>query len=301
MDAGQCGAVISYPGVLATDNCPGVSLVCSPASGTFFPKGVTPVICTAIDTSGNASTCTFNVTVSDTEPPVIACPANIVTTTAPGACDAVVSFVNPVATDNCGPVSVVCHPPAGTAFPKGVTSVTCTATDAAGNAATCTFTVTVNDTEPPMIVCPANVVVNNDAGQCEAVVNYPVPVVSDICDASPVVVCNPPSGSFFPIGTTTVTCTATDASGNGNSCTFEVTVENQTQVALLIRLEGGNVVIAWPMPCEGTYVLEQTSDLKVAYPWSPVLEPVDVVDGRFQVTTPASGAARYFRSRKLLQ
>jgi hypothetical protein len=78
------------------------------------------------------------------------------------------------------------------------------------------------DVTPPTITCPANITVNNDAGACSAVVYY-VPVATD--DSGVVsIVCIPPSGSTFPKGTTTVTATATDPSGNSASCTFSVTV-----------------------------------------------------------------------------
>jgi HYR domain-containing protein len=90
---------------------------------------------------------------------------------------------------------------------------------------TCTFTVTVNDTQPPTITCPANVTAVTDQ-ECSAaaacvVVNFAPPTASDNCPGV-VVVCNPPSGSCFPTGTTTVTCTATDASGNTATCSFAV-------------------------------------------------------------------------------
>jgi hypothetical protein len=91
--------------------------------------------------------------------------------------------------------------------------------------ASCSFTVTVNDTQPPVIVCPSNIFgVTPAPGGNGVVVNYPDPVVTDNCPlgANPFV-CTPPSGSTFPVGTTTVTCTATDASGNMSTCTFRVT------------------------------------------------------------------------------
>jgi len=239
------------------------------------------------------------VTVKDTEPPMISCPVDIGVSTDPGVCGAKVTYLDPTVSDNCPGATVACNPPSGSFFAKGVTPVICTATDAAGNASTCTFNVTVKDTEPPAITCPVDVVVSNDAGQCGAVVNYPAPVASDNCPGVSVV-CNPLSGSFFPIGTTTVTCKASDASGNVSSCAFDVTVENQiTEVALRIRRQGGNVVISWPGPCTGNYVPEQTFDLTPPIHWAPVLEPVVPVGGRLQVTTPASGGMRYFRLRKL--
>src|SRR6185503_4802731 len=102
----------------------------------------------------------FTVTVNDTQNPTITCPANIVQTTAPGQCSATVSY-NVTATDNCSGVTVVSTPASGSTFPVGTTTVMATATDAAGNTATCSFTVTVNDTQPPTISCPANISVGN--------------------------------------------------------------------------------------------------------------------------------------------
>ncbi|MCC6742900.1 MAG: HYR domain-containing protein, partial [Acidobacteria bacterium] len=127
---------------------PGVTIACSPASGSAFPVGVTTVTCTASDASASSpdSTCTFTVTVTDTQVPVIVCPGNItVTGTATSGCTftAVVNYPAPTATDNCGIGSVACVPPSGSTFNEGTTTVTCTATDTSGNTATCTFTVTV--------------------------------------------------------------------------------------------------------------------------------------------------------------
>lgn len=86
----------------------------------------------------------------DTAPPVIACPANIITTTAQGRCSAMVNYVVTATDDNPG-VTVVSNPPSGSTFPKGTTTVTSTATDAAGNTSACSFTVTVKDVKPPVI------------------------------------------------------------------------------------------------------------------------------------------------------
>ena len=74
--------------------------------------------------------------------------------------------------------------------------------------------------------CPADIVRSNDAGQCGAIVNYSASV-TDNCSAT--LAFSPPSGSFFAIGVTPVTATATDPSGNTSSCTFNVTVnDNQS-------------------------------------------------------------------------
>jgi subtilisin-like proprotein convertase family protein len=92
--------------------------------------------------------------------------------------------------------------------------------------ATCSFTVTVQDTQPPTITCPAPVTAVA-AQTCplatSGTVTFPAPTASDNCPGV-TTACTPPSGSTFPVGTTTVTCTATDASGNTASCSFSVTL-----------------------------------------------------------------------------
>jgi len=114
-------------------------------------------------------------------------------------------------------------------------------TQAVGTGPTCAFTVTVNDTQPPTITCPANIFVAAAASCPPATsrtVNYTV-TASDNCPGV-TVVCTPPSGSIFPVGTTTVTCIATDASGNTATCTFTVTVFT---ACLVDESNPGNVVL----------------------------------------------------------
>jgi len=221
-DPNQCGAVVTYPAATASDNCPGLTVAAVPASGSFFPVGITTVTQTATDGSGNTATCSFTVTVNDTQPPSITCPANITQSNDPNQCGAVVTYPA-VASDNCPGVTVQAVPPSGSFFPVGTTTVTQTATDGVGNTATCFFTVTVNDTQPPTITCPADqsATATSPSG---VVVTYPAPTVSDNCPAVTPPVCTPASGSNFPLGTTPVQCTATDAAGNTATCSFNVTV-----------------------------------------------------------------------------
>jgi subtilisin-like proprotein convertase family protein len=137
-DPNQCGAVVNYPPPTTSGSC--TTVTCSPPSGSFFPVGTTTVTCT--DTGG--ANCAFTVTVNDTQPPSIDCPDDITATpTSPGATTVVVTFPDPVASDNCPGVVAACVPPSGSTFPIGASTVTCTATDTAGNTATCSFAVTV--------------------------------------------------------------------------------------------------------------------------------------------------------------
>jgi uncharacterized repeat protein (TIGR01451 family) len=235
---GQCSATVVF-NVTAT-GVPDPTVTCVPPSGSVFPKGSTTVNCTATNGIAPDATCSFTVTVNDTEPPAITCPANITQSTDPDQCSAVVTYPAPTVTDNCpcgenaktrkngklglATCQVVCIPASGSSFPKGTTTVTCTATDAANNTASCSFTVTVNDTQPPAITCPGNITAKTpQPGDSCVIVNYPPPSATDNCPGV-VVTCTPPSGSCFPLGTTMVTCTATDTSGNTATCTFKVTV-----------------------------------------------------------------------------
>lgn len=233
------GAVVTYALPAVSDNIStGLTATCTPVSGSQFPVGATLVTCSATDQAGNAATPkTFQVAVSpftpptDTVAPVISQPANI-TVDATSETGAVVTYTLPTATDNVdGSVAVTCAPASGANFPVGTTSVTCSASDSAGNAATpVTFTVTVNpyvppvDTTAPVIAAHADVV--SDAADFTGNnVSYSLPTATDNVDGSVTVTCSPASGSHFAVGTTAVTCNAQDAAGNNATpTTFNVTV-----------------------------------------------------------------------------
>jgi hypothetical protein len=224
--ATACGVTVSNPDqalgtATASDNCAGVTVARS--GSTFFPVGDTVVTYTATDAAGNTAAATQLVRVVDNTPPVITTPGNITVGNDPNSCSAVVSF-SVTATDNCGGASVTTSVPSGTSFQKGTTTVVATATDAAGNTSTASFTVTVNDTQPPVVTVPADITVSLPANSTATsqVVTYSV-TAADNCPGVTLAV-NPASGSAFPVGTTTVTATATDAAGNATTRTFKVTV-----------------------------------------------------------------------------
>jgi PKD repeat protein len=141
-DSGNCSAMVNLPAISATDNVPGVKTSCTPLSGSAFQKGVTNVVCTATDSSGNTASCSFKVTVVDQEKPLMTCPANqSVAATSPMG--AAVNYTDPSVTDNCGGSTISCSIASGSTFAIGTTIVTCTATDSAVNQASCSFSITV--------------------------------------------------------------------------------------------------------------------------------------------------------------
>ena len=202
-----------------------------------LPVGVHTLTLTVTDPGGLTATDTVAVTIRDTTPPVVTCPANLTVDTAPGQCFANVSPEMATALDACDgalPVTAARSDslPLGDPYPVGVTTITWSATDRSGNRGTCPQTVTVADREPPMVTCPANVAVT---GAGPTAVSYNA-TAADNCPGVKLT-CLPPSGAVFPLGTTTVTCTARDASGNQASCTFTVTVTGPP--------DGPDLVGAW--------------------------------------------------------
>ena len=229
-DPGECGAVVTYDVVTASDNCEISTITLSegPSSGSEFPVGTTTVTYTVTDIHGNSTTESFTVTVTDDEDPELSCPADITVTTTTNESYAIVQFNSATVTDNCGAtVEQTAGPVSGSQFPLGTTTVTFTATDEAGNTTECSFTVTVEDEEDPSLECPSPIIQNVDAGECGAIVEFNTPEGFDNSgEVTLVQTDGPASGEQFPVGTTTVTFTATDESGNSAECSFTVTVND---------------------------------------------------------------------------
>jgi uncharacterized repeat protein (TIGR01451 family) len=143
---GPNGALVYY-NVTAYGGCNPPSVTLNPPSGSVFPFGTNTVLATAADGCVNSNNCTFTVTVNPHVPVSISCPSNIVTT-ATGPNGAYV-YYSASASGGCNPPVVTLHPPSGSTFPFGTSTVMATAADGCGNSNTCTFTVTVNTTNPP--------------------------------------------------------------------------------------------------------------------------------------------------------
>lgn len=232
-DNASCAAVVRYS-TDATD-CNLASLTFSPASGSSFPIGKTTVTITATDTAGHTSTSTFSVTVVDNRPPLITT-SNIQATASGTTCGANVAFA--ASALDCTTTTIIysLSPTfdstiaSGANFPVGTTTVYVRATDAYGNVAVSSFTVTVTDTSAPVISAP-NIVVGNDDDICGAAVTFNATATD--CSAVTLVYaldCNflhpVTSGTVFPVGTTTVYVKATDSSGNVSKTSFTVKVKD---------------------------------------------------------------------------
>jgi hypothetical protein len=151
------------------------------------------------------------------------------------------------AEDDPDPVAT-CEPAAGAVVPLGTTTVSCMATDSAGASGGGSFDVTVVDTIAPVLHDVPDDIEVNAADASGVTVHYGDPTAADVVDPAPDVSCAPVSGSTFPVGSTAVTCTATDQSGNHSSASFDVRVTpSSTETA----------VVTWHEPVgAGTTVFE---------------------------------------------
>ncbi|WP_426749734.1 ELWxxDGT repeat protein [Myxococcus sp. Y35] len=223
--SGPQGATVEYPAATVSDTVSApVTVHYTHASGTLFSLGETLVGIIATDAAGNSASCTVTITVRDTTPPQLGCPASVEVEaqSAEGAMYVPLTGAPPSDAVTRNP-TVSSSYPGGTPFPLGTTEVTFTATDEAGNAGTCSFTVTVRDTTAPTLACPADVTVQaREATGIE--VEYAEATTTDAV-STPSRAYSQASGTRFPVGTTPVTVTATDAAGNSASCEFHVTVQ----------------------------------------------------------------------------
>jgi len=182
------------------------------------------------DAGGNTANDSFDVIVTDIGVPTVSLPtttvpADLSAVPAVDAAGAVVTYSGESASDVVdGALTPICAPASGSIFPLGTTTVTCSATDAGGNTGSASFDVTVVDVTAPVVTVPADIFGVPASDPTGAVVNYSGQSALDNVDGPLAPVCTPAAGSLFPLGATTVTCTATDAAGNTGSASFTVTV-----------------------------------------------------------------------------
>jgi len=266
---GPTGANVTFT-VTATDDIdPSPTVVCDPASGSLFPLGTTTVNVTATDNDGHQTTGSFLVTVRDTTAPTLF--LSNITAEATSAKGATVKFILSASDAVSQKLLVTSAPAPGSLFPLGVTTVTVSCSDAAGNKATGTFTITVKDTTPPALAVPANKVVEATS-PLGAIVTY-APTATDAVTTSPEIECSPVSGSQFPFGTTTVHVTATDAAGNVTQKSFTVKVQDTTAPVLTVPAN----IVAEATSAAGAVVTFTVSAVDAAS--SPVTLSVDHTSG----------------------
>ena len=197
---------------------------------TFDVGGVTQTV-----VEGQQATITPDLT-----SPIVTVPANT-TKEATSSSGAVVTFIASASDNVDGLTPVSCTPASGSTFALGTTTVVCAAADAHGNVGSASFAVTVSDTTKPTLTLPASITVDA-TGPAGAIVTYTASATDRVSGAL-AVTCTPSSGIMFPIGTSTVNCTAVDAAGNSVGGSFPVLVQAAAaQVTnLVLTVQGFNL------------------------------------------------------------
>jgi hypothetical protein len=213
---------------------PVVSGTAQVVAGLHIGSNSIDVRVTAEDTV-TVKTYTIALTVTDVTPPTVTGTFSPLTlTTGVSGFATLPNYVpQAVATDNVGVTSVTQSPTPGT-VPPGIVHVVITAKDAANNAGTKAFDVTVNDGTPPSLSVPPDQTAEATSA-AGAVVNYPAATGSDNSGAPPTISYTKPPGSQFALGTTVVTATATDAANNNTSKTFNVLVRDTTPPTITVK------------------------------------------------------------------
>ena len=239
----ECSSDVPLPDITvvadAADNCtasPIVAFVSDVSDGNTCPEIITRTYSVA-DECGNSANVTQTITVNDTTDPVIAgCPSDITVPADGVTCDAVVSWTEPTASDNCSLADFTGSHVPGATFGIGTTTVTYTATDDCGNTAICTFNINVIDNIAPVITtCATDRTVTAD-NNCEAIMPDLTGevVATDNCSPGVIITQLPASGTVISGGITTVTLTATDGSGNSTDCFANVIVIDDSDPVLAV-------------------------------------------------------------------
>ncbi len=300
--AGECGFIVADTSLDATvsENCELISLTHNYSAwtnqfslkGATFPVGTTHVIWTAIDAAGNTSTCERDIVVEDKEAPVfVNCPTNYTFNLGSDAsCGDGVNWPVPVAQDNCNvTVEQISGPTNGTALTAGNYNIVYKASDASGNSALCSFTISVTNYSTPIMNCPGNIVVSSDKNVCtwKSPVGSLTPIAFGLCpklvtwsllnpDGSVNEGINDLSGTVFQPGESTITYTITDKNNDVASCTFTVTVLDKTKPSIVgpsdinLEVESGcgmqNVALGNPVYSDKCSEVTITNDAPAIFP-----------------------------------
>jgi len=200
----QATGLLSFTLPTAGDNSgQAVTVTCNPSVGARVPIGSHNITCTATDTSGQMSQCSFAGAVVDRQAPTFpSCP---ISRQGKSSSSMLNDISIPMATDNDGNApDVSCQPDMSTSFELGTTAVACTAVDAASNAATCNFNAVIVDDEAPVLQCPDAISVPTASSAVSAIVTWSAATATDNVGVAGSVTCLPASGGLFDFGTNQV-------------------------------------------------------------------------------------------------
>lgn len=243
----------------SSDNCGIDSTWITNNNFTCADTGLQAVTLFVRDGLDNLDSCTTQIGVLDTLGPQISCPASLTRGNDTANCSILVSNLAPLSVlDNCSvgttytlsgaTIGTGIGDASGTVFNLGATTVLYQVTDVGGQNDTCSFTVTVADSIFPTLAnCPADQSIITDSVSCSLAVTWTPPIATDNCGVTSLIATHLP-GDTFMIGTDTVRYTATDSSGNSDSCSFTITLQPQ---ALTLSLTASQFACGFNVTCAG--------------------------------------------------
>ncbi len=229
LPANACSVAVQYPNPDFWDDCTGESITRKGnPSGAFFSRGSHTISYTIKDKSGKSDSCAFKINVLDTIKPKTAC-KDLVFYQKRGSCLTKVDYPLNFATDNCPNLiyELTSGIGSGGQFPVGQTQELYSVKDSSGNSTSCSFTLEVIDTLPPVIELPARVI-----GRAGAPVFYTVKAF-DECDSLIAVsqLEGKPSGAIYDTaGVYIQKFTAVDKYGNRSTKSFEIVINTPPKI-----------------------------------------------------------------------
>ncbi len=229
-DASCSGTLADYTGMITTsDNCSALANLTvqqSPASGTVINSN-TAITITVTDEASNSNSCVFNVLLQDTISPLVTCPGDQTVSIISGCQYLVPDLSSQVGgSDNCSSLGnmIISQNPAVGSMQNGITAVIVTLTDEQGNSATCITNLLPDDVSAPGITCPNPAPVNNGVS-CDFTLPFYGSMASVLDNCSNYTIDQTPvQGTIVNPGITSITLVVTDAGGNTDQCTFDLTV-----------------------------------------------------------------------------
>ena len=218
----------------STDNCGITQRSLSKTAFNCSNFGSNTVIFTATDISGNTATCAATITVEDNNKPSANCKSATVQLDAIGNGTLNIAQIDNNSTDNCGITQKTLSKTGYNCTNLGTNTVLFTVTDAAGNSATCSTTVRVEDKINPTATCKPAIIEYNSVGKASLTIADIDDNSTDNCGITQ----RKLSKTVFDctnIGTNTVIFTATDASGNSSTCSTTVTVNYQSNPSVICK------------------------------------------------------------------
>jgi hypothetical protein len=220
------GTVIIAPSQInngSTSTCGIRSMKVSPCAFTCENIGKNTVTLTVIGASGDSSKCISTVTVRDQMAPIARCKDITAYLDSTGKVQITAAQVNRGSTDNCGVRSMTVQPNSFSCANTGRNQVILTVTDANGNAAKCTSTVTIKDNTPPQAHCKDIHAYLDQTGKAQIKASDVDNGSTDNCSIRSMEV-RPNNFNCSNVGIQTVELIVTDASGNRGKCTARVKV-----------------------------------------------------------------------------